>query len=110
MPEHPGESCRHWRYQLTCVEFGQLLKRANGVCEICGRFARKPYIDHDHDLGVWAVRGLVCPSCNTRLARRPGFLERPEVIVYLERAFKTIQQVRVITGEAEKVSRAKPKG
>lgn len=86
-------------YQLTCDEMGALLTRSGGVCEICGRGMRKPYIDHDHELGKWAVRGLLCPSCNVRLALRPGFLDEPEVVAYLANAFKTVRQVRVITKE-----------
>jgi hypothetical protein len=39
------------------------------------------HIDHDKALGYWAVRGLLCPSCNSRLDQ--GGLIGPEVDRYL---------------------------
>jgi len=38
-------------------------------------------IDHDPFVGQWAVRGLLCSSCNGRLSMSPGW--RPEAIAYL---------------------------
>lgn len=117
-PAHP--SCRHSFYKLTCEEFGELVRRAGDACELC-RIPRvdapraKLYIDHDHNIGIWAVRGLLCPSCNVSMADHPnvgvvGFKQRPHVRTYLANPFrlekpekvgqrnrsgyKTIQQVR----------------
>jgi excisionase family DNA binding protein len=60
---------QHRRYQLTCEQFDELLVRAGGRCERCGREVAPLVIDHRHDLGstARAVRGLVCRSCNRRL-------------------------------------------
>jgi hypothetical protein len=66
------DRCTHRNYLLTCSQYEALLNRAAGRCEICGLLASenpggKLYIDHDHALGAWAVRGLLCQLCNTLL-------------------------------------------
>ena len=68
------DSCSaHLLYWLTCGQYDGLLRRSNFACEICGHShaentnARKPHIDHDHDHGPWAVRGLLCHTCNVSL-------------------------------------------
>lgn len=96
-------SCQHRLYRLTCEEMAALIHRANDSCEICGRPRhrspnRRLYIDHDHNIGIWAVRGLLCPSCNTSLGSYPvgviGFNRRPHVIAYLANPFRTEKPVR----------------
>ena len=67
MPEsavkHP--SCYHVGYGLSCAEYDQLLAESRGCCMLCKRPSVLPrQIDHDHELGSWAVRGIVCGSCN----------------------------------------------
>lgn len=68
MPKHyepHGVSwCRHKAYALTCEEFDELQAKAQGACARCGGSDRPLWIDHDHEVGRWAVRGLICPSCN----------------------------------------------
>jgi hypothetical protein len=64
--------CRHRNYKLTCAEYDELWRRANGRCEICGaREEDTPhgvlFIDHDARVGPRAVRGLLCNRCNCRL-------------------------------------------
>lgn len=95
------DSCgSHTYYRLTCDEFDQLFARAGGRCEICripvGETATgKIFIDHDHKLGNWAVRGLLCPICNQRLRdwMAPlGFRERPEAQKYLKNPFRGADQ------------------
>lgn len=66
------DRCTHRKYLLTCSQYETLLSRSAGKCEICGFPAEenpggKLYIDHDHALGIWAVRGLLCQLCNTAL-------------------------------------------
>lgn len=63
---HPM-SCTHRVYQMTCEEFEQLWARANGLCERCRAAWHPLQIDHDHKLGFAAVRGLLCPKCNTHM-------------------------------------------
>lgn len=46
-----------------------MLARAGGKCEICRIPAQeatrgKLFIDHDHNYGVFAIRGLICNRCN----------------------------------------------
>lgn len=65
-PWVPHGTCHHLIYRLSCDQFDALLKRADRRCEIC-RSAEKLAIDHDHTTDE--VRGLLCPGCNSRLAR-----------------------------------------
>lgn len=65
-------SCFHTKYVLTCGEYDGLLRHADGYCTLCRkrpRLGRPLNIDHDHALGQWAVRGLVCDRCNQILRR-----------------------------------------
>ncbi|MFE5868826.1 endonuclease domain-containing protein [Streptomyces roseifaciens] len=65
-------SCYHTSYALTCSEYDDLLLRAGGQCMLCKirpRSGRSLNIDHDHALGGWAVRGLVCDRCNQVIRR-----------------------------------------
>jgi hypothetical protein len=68
---HEGHPGTHEGYRLSCEEFAQLVDRAGGKCERCGKAHLRLLIDHDHDhpFGRRAVRGLVCPGCNQILAR-----------------------------------------
>jgi hypothetical protein len=59
----------HPRYALSCAEYDDLLRLAKGRCKICKEPTETFYIDHDHKLGEWAVRGLLCNGCNLRLAK-----------------------------------------
>lgn len=68
-PRDPHATCHHVTYFMSCNEYEQLLKRADGRCEMCGIAAEdtprgKLDIDHDGQLGYTAVRGLLCPACN----------------------------------------------
>ncbi len=83
---HPGSCLRHRRYRLNCAEFVILLAECDGHCNICkiaAPEARPPYlvIDHDHDLGDWAIRGMICSGCNRRI--RAGTTPPPEAAPYL---------------------------
>jgi hypothetical protein len=62
---HP--SCYHIGYSLSCAEYDDLLTLADGRCMICRVPTGPLFIDHDHRLGQWAVRGLVCNGCNQHL-------------------------------------------
>jgi len=77
---------RHRAYNMTCEQYADLRAFTAGRCNICGireRYAaRSFYIDHDHELGMWAVRGLLCPRCNT-VIEVPSGLVGPEVDDYL---------------------------
>lgn len=74
--EHAGHNATHMHYAITCDEFVQLVLRSEGRCERCDIEMRKPVIDHDHAIGRWGVRGLICHRCNIIVAtfeegRRP---------------------------------------
>lgn len=60
-------SCYHVDYRLSCAEYDDLRRLAKGRCKVCKEQTSPLYIDHDHALGVWAVRGLVCHRCNQHL-------------------------------------------
>lgn len=60
-------SCYHVGYSLTCAEYNDLRRLAKGRCKVCTTETARLYIDHDHSIGQWAVRGLVCHRCNQHL-------------------------------------------
>lgn len=69
LPERGHETCNHRHYLLTCKQYEYLLRRSGGRCEICHLPAEENtsgrlYIDHDPARGRWAVRGLLCRTCN----------------------------------------------
>lgn len=77
--------CAHRRYRLSCEQMDALRADAGERCHICQKLERYTAglrIDHDHDIAIWAVRGLLCPPCNGGLER--GWLKGPEVDHYLE--------------------------
>lgn len=87
-PEH--KTCtRHRLYALSCEQFEALLARAAGHCEICGAEGEpeRPgcclYIDHEHNVGMWAVRGLLCYVCNCSLQARRRIPPTPEIKRYV---------------------------
>lgn len=95
MNRHPDHwNCwTHAKYRLTCVEMAQLIERAGDRCEICDlprdqTWQNLLYIDHDYLLGRWAVRGLLCVRCNTRLSVTAGFSDLPDSRAYLANPFR----------------------
>ena len=84
--EHEGPCLRHRRYHLSCAEFVVLVAAFGsrcGICKIAASDARPAYlvIDHDHEAGDWAVRGMLCSGCNRRI--RDGRIPSPEAAAYL---------------------------
>lgn len=71
LPAHAN--CSHKRYWLTCEQYENLIDACGNCCQTCRKPAaecrpyRKLYIDHHQHYGVWAVRGLLCPPCNSKL-------------------------------------------
>lgn len=78
-------TCTHRQYNITCEQYDDLLSRAGFACQLCRRAADRLVIDHDHALGWWAVRGVVCPWCNSHLGRVDGGRTYcdPETAAYL---------------------------
>src|SRR5262245_14853324 len=78
-PSHPRKqrersSAIKAKFGITQVEYLALLTAQGGVCKICDREphptkdGRTPFqIDHCHETG--RVRGLLCSSCNSGLAK-----------------------------------------
>jgi hypothetical protein len=70
---HYHQTCQHGAYRLTCDDYDALWKYARGRCQICEKTAeevpgRKLFIDHDGRYGFFAVRGILCPQCNTHMS------------------------------------------
>ena len=71
----PGTTCVHYlNYELTCDQYDDMRRRAQGCCEIC----RTPeaettrgmlVVDHFQGGGAWFVRGLLCDRCNSVMSR-----------------------------------------
>jgi hypothetical protein len=102
-PKHP--SCYHTGYSLSCAEYDDLLSKADGRCMLCTA-AAKLNIDHDHKLGGWAVRGLLCKLCNVRMRYIDAGTAwaGPAVAVYLANAWHLSQP-----SSAAKQARVKPR-
>lgn len=89
MPKHSAKQRAYWRaawkkrqkrdplarrrtdilkaYGLEWERYEQMLLEQDNACLICRRpFEKTPHVDHDHTTGK--VRGLLCYSCNTKLA------------------------------------------
>ena len=89
-PDFHKERIRKARYNLTQIEYLEMLDRQSNRCCICNiefkskPTTSKPYVDHDHNSGL--VRGLLCHSCNLVL----GYCKDDEKILinaieYLEK-------------------------
>lgn len=53
------------RYGISLVEYEQLVRNQNGLCQICGQEnsnKRSFHVDHDHTTGK--IRGILCSKCN----------------------------------------------
>lgn len=78
LPSH-ATCTTHEHYLLSCADYEELLSESDGGCQICAFPAakmpqQKLYIDHDGWL--WAVRGLLCISCNSAIGNHE-FRKRP---------------------------------
>lgn len=72
---------------MTCRQFDSLHAQAGGSCQICRTPEHEApagvlQIDHDKKLGYWAVRGLLCVTCNSAISGRIG-MTGPEVDRYM---------------------------
>lgn len=83
--QHGPHTCdTHRLYGMDCAEFEALRARAAGRCEMCGIHEEetplgKLAVDHAHEYGPTAVRGLVCSQCNSVLGvaeSRMTFVQR----------------------------------
>lgn len=98
--------CQHRFYLMTCEDFRALEARAGGRCEICGR--TEPLgIDHDHALGAWAVRGLLCQKCNVGLRLVDSGRQEPsaDIARYLSDAWH-LKNASVPTGIGQTLRRS----
>lgn len=78
-------TCTHRQYNVSCEQYDDLLAAAGFACQLCCQASDRLVIDHDHALGWWAVRGLLCHWCNSHMGRvDAGRAPRgPEVSAYL---------------------------
>ncbi len=64
------KSSRHYRlirrYRISERAVERMIESQGGVCPICRR-AEPVAVDHDH--GTGAVRGILCPDCNTGMGQ-----------------------------------------
>lgn len=70
LPHHA--TCRHEAYRLTCAEFEILLADCQYSRATCGSTGAETtlgmlVIDHDGQVGDWAVRGALCTPCNVTI-------------------------------------------
>lgn len=69
------------RYGITLEEVEQMRLNQNDACKICEATGKRLVIDHCHETGE--VRGLLCYSCNIRLAGLENTLWRNRALAYL---------------------------
>jgi hypothetical protein len=79
-------------YQMTCDEYEELRAETGNTCTICGIAGEltKPgllYLDHDEQVDIWAVRGLLCPSCNVCVTSHPRKIGLDRVAAYFDGAW-----------------------
>lgn len=91
---------RHRSYGMVCEQFDRLLGRADGKCELCGATEEDSawgqlHIDHEHQVGRWAVRGLLCDACNLRLQRGRRLPPTPRLRRYLNEAWYVQELTRL---------------
>jgi len=56
-------------HNMTIEQYNQMLQDQDGVCKICGSVnpnGARLSVDHDHATG--RIRGLLCITCNRKLA------------------------------------------
>ena len=80
------------RFGLTLEQYGDMLKKQNGVCAICGNPETKKgtfrlSVDHDHKTGK--VRALLCDRCNRFL----GIVD--DNIKLFEKAIKYLKEYEI---------------
>lgn len=85
----PHARCAHRRYKLTCDDYDDLAKKTDGRCGVCGAEPARLIVDHDHNIGRWAVRGLICRRCNALLRDVDSgrVAPTPDVVTYLKAAW-----------------------
>jgi hypothetical protein len=67
-----GGCTRHKHYRLSCDQFDALHEESGGRCQICHRLPEDTshrMLCIDHDGLLWAVRGLLCGTCNSTLGK-----------------------------------------
>lgn len=72
LPDHDWCTI-HRGYKLGCAQYEYLLARSGQECEICGlpgTECPRGKLHIDHHGHKWAVRGLLCNTCNTALSGR----------------------------------------
>lgn len=72
-----GNCVTHRQYGLSCRGMDALRRDHGDLCALCGASHVWMNIDHDHERGHDAVRGLLCPRCNVGHMRRVDWGERP---------------------------------
>lgn len=79
-------TCTHRQYNVSCEQYDGLLVTAQFSCQLCRQPTERLVIDHDHILGWWAVRGLLCQWCNSHLGRVDAGRAPigPEIRAYLD--------------------------
>lgn len=89
-----SEDARRLRvYNLSVVEYRNILAQQNGVCAICREPDRELCVDHDHKTG--RVRALLCNGCNSAI----GFLRESPLLARAAATYLEQQLTKEFTGE-----------
>lgn len=75
-PLFHGSCTNHNLYGLSCDDYTDLRRDHDDRCALCHARHAWMNVDHEHLLGMRAVRGLLCPRCNAGHMRRIDWGER----------------------------------
>jgi hypothetical protein len=64
----PGPHVAPWVRQPTRDETRELMALEDGICWLCRRRTERLVREHDHEVGMYATRGLTCCGCNSHMA------------------------------------------
>jgi len=89
LPDH-ARCTVHRGYKLGCDQYEHLIERSGRRCEICdlpGTRCTRGKLNIDHYGPKWAVRGLLCDDCNTRLSSQVTQARPRWAVEYLDNAW-----------------------
>lgn len=84
-----------FKYGMTWEDYNELLARQGGACAICREKSDKMLcVDHCHETG--AVRGLLCPICNSAVG---FFRDDPKLTRAATKYLEAFLKTRALHGE-----------
>ena len=81
-------------YGITILDYDKMFAAQDGGCAICGGGTTKRFLAVDHNHKNGRVRGLLCGSCNSGLARFRDSIENLTMAVqYMKDDGETVRRI-----------------